>query len=73
MVTLPHTALGLYRREADMGDGGKGSKARPFSVSQREFDNRWDTIFRKSPQEVQDAAESITVKPVPRIRTSLFW
>ena len=55
MVTLPHTALGLYRREADMGDGGKGSKARPFSVSQREFDNRWDTIFRKSPQEVQDA------------------
>lgn len=38
-----------------MGDGGKGSKARPFSVSQREFDNRWDTIFRKSPQEVQDA------------------
>ena len=33
----------------------KGSKARPFSVSQREFDNRWDTIFRKSPQEVQDA------------------
>ena len=38
-----------------MGDGGKGSKARPFSVSQHEFDNRWDTIFRKSPQEVQDA------------------
>ena len=38
-----------------MGDGGKGSKARPFSVSQREFDNRWDAIFRKSPQEVQDA------------------
>jgi len=38
-----------------MSDGGKGSKARPFSVSQNEFDNRWDTIFRKSPQEVQDA------------------
>ena len=34
---------------------GKGSKARPFSVSQHEFDNRWDAIFRKSPQEVQDA------------------
>jgi len=33
----------------------KGSKARPLSVSQREFDNRWDTIFCKSPQEVQDA------------------
>jgi hypothetical protein len=23
----------------------KGSKPRPFSVSQTEFDNRWDTIF----------------------------
>ena len=30
-----------------MGDGGKGSKPRPFSVSQQEFDNRWDTIFKK--------------------------
>ncbi len=38
-----------------MGDGGKGSKARPFSISQTEFANRWESIFRKSPQEVQDA------------------
>ena len=30
-----------------MSDGGKGSKARPFSVSQNEFDNRWDLIFKK--------------------------
>ena len=28
-----------------MGDGGKGSKPRPFSVSQQEYDNRWDAIF----------------------------
>jgi rubrerythrin len=26
---------------------GKGSRPRPFSVSQKEFDNRWDTIFGK--------------------------
>jgi hypothetical protein len=52
MVILPPIHLGQYLREVDMS---KGSKARPFSVSQREFDNRWDTIFRKSPQEVQDA------------------
>lgn len=26
---------------------GKGSKPRPFSVSQAEFDNRWDNIFKK--------------------------
>ncbi len=30
-----------------MPDGGKGSSPRPFSVSQEEFDNRWDDIFGK--------------------------
>jgi hypothetical protein len=30
-----------------MSDGGKGSKPRPFSVSQEEYDNRWNTIFSK--------------------------
>ena len=28
-----------------MGDGGKGSKARPFSVSQDEFGDNYDLIF----------------------------
>lgn len=28
-----------------MSDGGKGSKPRPFSVSQDEYDKRWDAIF----------------------------
>jgi len=28
-----------------MSDGGKGSKPRPISVSQQEYDNRWDNIF----------------------------
>jgi hypothetical protein len=28
-----------------MGDGGKGSKPRPISVSQEEYDTRWDAIF----------------------------
>jgi hypothetical protein len=30
-----------------MSDGGKGSKPRPFSVSQEEYDKRWDTIFSR--------------------------
>jgi len=30
-----------------MADGGKGSSPRPFSVTQSEFDNRWDNIFKK--------------------------
>ena len=52
MVILPPTHLGQCLREVDMS---KGSTARPFSVSQHEFSNKWDTIFRKSPQQVQDA------------------
>ena len=31
-----------------MSDGGKGSKPRPYSVSQEEFSNNWDRIFRKN-------------------------
>lgn len=30
-----------------MSDGGKGSKPRPFSISQQEWDTRWDAIFGK--------------------------
>jgi hypothetical protein len=30
-----------------MSDGGKGSKPRPFSVSQEEYANRWDAIFQR--------------------------
>lgn len=30
-----------------MSDGGKGSKPRPFSVTQEEYDNRWAMIFQK--------------------------
>ena len=30
-----------------MSDGGKGSKPRPFSVSQEEYDARWDAIFQR--------------------------
>jgi hypothetical protein len=28
-----------------MSDGGKGSKPRPISLSQLEYDTRWDAIF----------------------------
>lgn len=30
-----------------MTDGGKGSKPRPFSVSNEEYAQRWDAIFGK--------------------------
>ena len=28
-------------------EAGKGSRPRPFSVSQKEYDTRWDAIFRR--------------------------
>ena len=34
-----------------MSDGGKGSKPRPFSVTQQEYDNRWDAIFGRDLKE----------------------
>jgi hypothetical protein len=33
---------------------GKGSKARPFSVSQQEYDTRWDAIFQRDIREEED-------------------
>ena len=37
-----------------MSDGGKGSTPRPFSVSQEEFANRFETIFgRKDKMQVK--------------------
>jgi len=37
-------------------DGGKGSSPRPFSVSQAEYDARWDAIFGRDLE--ADATES---------------
>ncbi len=43
-----------------MSDGGKGSKPRPFSVSQDEYDKRWDAIFQRDlPKEEK------TIVPMP--------
>ena len=38
------------------GTGGKGSKPRPFSISQEEYANRWDAIFQRDlPKEENEA------------------
>lgn len=34
-----------------MNDGGKGSKPRPFSISQEEYNTRWDAIFQRDLKE----------------------
>jgi len=32
-------------------EAGKGSKPRPFSVTQEQYDNRWDAIFGRDTEE----------------------
>ena len=46
-------------------DGGKGSSPRPFSVSQAEYDARWDAIFSrdlKEEPEIEDEEEDDSLK-----------
>ena len=46
---------------------GKGSKPRPYSVSQEEFANNWDNIFKKKytvqVQETPDGEQFIEFPP----------
>lgn len=37
--------------------GGKGSKPRPYSVTQEEYDKRWDAIFGRDEPEEDDLEE----------------
>lgn len=39
--------------------GGKGSKSRPYSISQDEYDKRWDAIFGKDIPEEDDSDEEM--------------
>ncbi len=38
-------------------DGGKGSSPRPFSVSQDEYNKRWDAIFSRDLKEEEPEIE----------------
>jgi arylamine N-acetyltransferase len=42
-----------------MLDGGKGSKPRPFSVTQREYETRWDAIFGRDLKEEKQEDTSV--------------
>jgi len=41
-------------------DGGKGSSPRPFSVSQDEYNKRWDAIFQRDEVTGRDLEEEAT-------------
>ena len=38
-----------------MSDGGKGSAPRPLSVTQEQYDNRWDYIFSRDKPKPADS------------------
>jgi hypothetical protein len=43
--------------------GGKGSKPRPFSVSQDEYENRWNAIFQRDlPEEKSDYQDILSTE-----------
>jgi hypothetical protein len=42
-----------------MSDGGKGSKPRPFSVTQDEYNNRWDAIFARDLQKEEELKKKL--------------
>ena len=44
-----------------MSDGGKGSRPRPYSVSQQEYDTRWDAIFGRDLKEEVPPVEEYRV------------
>ena len=46
-------------KETNMSHGGKGSKPRPFSVSQKEYDSRWDAIFGRDLKEDKQEDTSV--------------
>jgi len=51
-----------------MSDGGKGSKARPFSVSREEFANSFELIFGK--KEKKNESSSMEQESVSVLRPS---
>ena len=52
----------------------KGSRPRPYSVSQRQFGNNYDAIFRKpTPREIEDAeAEDEAFKLVDKANQNSY-
>jgi hypothetical protein len=52
-----------------MSDGGKGSKSRPLGIDFDKYSSNWDSIFRKSPKEIDDAvAEDEAFKQIERTK-----
>ena len=53
-----------------MSTGGKGSRPRPFSVSQSKFADNWDQIFSKKEKNVEPTTAQVTTSDVAITVTS---
>ena len=53
-----------------MGDGGKGSKKRPMAVSQQQFEDAWNSIFKSHPNEEQFTKEEDDTPTKPKSTAS---
>ena len=53
-----------------MGDGGKGSKKRPMAVSQQQFEDAWNSIFKQHPNEEQFTKEEDDKSTKPKSTAS---
>ena len=53
-----------------MSDGGKGSKKRPMAVSQQQFEDAWNSIFKQHPNEEQFTKEKDDTPTEPEGTTS---
>ena len=49
-----------------MGDGGKGSKKRPMAVSQEQFEDAWNSIFKQHHNEEQFTKEKDDIPAKPK-------
>lgn len=53
------------------GNGGKGSKQRPKSISDKEYEERWDAIFGKDKPDVVEATEEKEEKEPIKIKATI--
>lgn len=48
-----------------MSDGGKGSKPRPFSITQDKFADNWDKIFSKKNEKASSETDQASQSSKP--------
>ena len=54
-----------------MSDGGKGSSRRPMTVSQQEWESRWDAIFHREEPVQVIKAQYVIDEQCPKCYTAL--